>query len=596
MKTPVSFKSKPNNNTAEHRYVYRVASLALLLVFTGLIFGSCHPSTPQSPATSTATITNSSTLTPVPVGVTYYVDSEMGIDDNTCITAQNPSTPKKTVSGVLSCDPGPGETIRFRGEFKETIYPTRSGTVLYEVQNIAEVKGSVVTFDQAIVNVQPGTDYITIYGSRRGNSGAFAMRAVSGNQVTVDTSDLPGGQFITETDTDPGTLQAAILRPIHFTAWDENDPPVWSGLYQTYHAINQRVIMVSHLKSIAGSAVNPGFPVWPAFEIDGSENGNSDFQILDHLEVVNAESAIAIEANEFQSNYDIIQFNTLHDIGTSNNGSDEIIYFGSVNHPNIHHDYVQIVYNKIGPHNVNANLGDGLDLKPNARNATVFGNEIIGIQPAGCDDAPIKVASTNAFIANNYLHDIVPQSSPGCGISIVDGDGAILVNNIIANVKGVGMRVLDSDNVQILNNTLYNILPEPNCDSNCMELNMGIGIINWQGSTENIVIKNNIVQSAYIGIGRYIWAKDYPYSIDSDYNLVFDADFPFRGTIKKNTHDLVTDPVFANPQNNDFSLTNVSPAIDSGIELTSIFNIDNNLTSAPIIRTQTWDRGACEYK
>lgn len=595
MKTPVGFKNK-HNNAIESRCFYRVALLVLLLAFAGLIFGSCHPVTPQPPATSTATSTKVSPLTPISAGVTYYVDSELGNDGNTCMMVKNPSTPKKTVSGIMLCDPKPGETIRFRGEFKETISPTRSGIVLYEVQEIAEVNGSIVTFNQEIANVQPGTDYVTIYGSRSGNSGAFAVWAVSGNQVTVDTSDLPGGQFITETAVDPGMLQAAILRPIHFTAWDENDPPVWSGLYQTYHTINQRVIMVSHLKSIAGSAVNPGFPVWPAFEIDGSDNGNSDFQIFDHLEVINAESAIAIEANEFQSNYDIIQFNNLHDIGTPNNGSDEIIYFGSVNHPNNHHDFVQIVYNKIGPHNTNADLGDGIDLKPTARNATIFGNEIVGIQPAGCDDAPIKIASIDTFAANNYLHDINPQSSLGCGISIVDGDGTILVNNIIANVKGVGIRVLDADNVQILNNTLYNIFPEPGCDADCMELNMGIGIMNWQDSTENIVIKNNIVQSVYIGIGRYIWTNDYPYSIDSDYNLVFGADFPFRGTIKKNTHDLVTDPGFVNPQNNDFALTNTSPAIDSGIDLTSIFHIDNHITSAPIVRIHIWDRGAYEYK
>lgn len=544
---------------------------------------------------------------------TYYVDSSLGSDQNTCTQAQQTNTPKKTVEGVMSCNPGPGQTVRFRGEFKETIYPNRNGTVLYGVEDITQVDESVVTFKQNIAGIYPPTDYVTIYGSRKGNSGAFRIISLSGNQVTVDTSELPGGKFLSEAASDPGNLQAAILRPVHFTAWDKNNPPVWTGQYQAYHAINTRVAMVSHLKSESGEAINPGWPVWAAFKIDGSDFGNSDFQIFDHLEVINAECAIAIESHEFQSNYDILQYNNLHDIGSYGTGSDEIIYFGFYNRADLHHDYVQIMYNTIGPHNANADLGDGIDVKLSARSATIFGNEIVGINPAGCDDAPIKIDAINAFVANNYVHDINPQAALGCGISIVDGepldptmggDGAIVVNNIIANVKGVGIRVIDTSNVQIFNNTIYNIFPEPNCDPACLEQNMGIGLYNWQGPTQNIVIKNNIVMSTYIGIGRYIWSHDeYPVSIDSDYNIVFDVDFPFRGTITKNQNDLIIAPGFVDPQNNNFTLTESSPAWNSGIDLSNVFRTDNHDAAdaslptilSPIIRISPWDRGAYEH-
>jgi hypothetical protein len=352
-------------------------------------------------------------LKPPPAWVrTYYVDSVAGNDGNSCTQAQNPNTPKKTVASVITCNPAAGQTVRFKGEFKDAIVPTRSGTVLYEVQDIAQVNGSVVTFNQSIVDIYSPTDFVTIYGSRKGNSGVYAIISVSGSSVTVDTVNLPAGQFLTEAASDPGALQAAILRPVHFTAWDKNNPPVWSGLYGAYHAVNQRVIMVSYLKSIAGNAINPGYPVWPAFEIDGNNDGNSDFQILDHLEVTNAECAIAIEANEFQSNYDIIQFNNLHQIGTAGHVSDEIIYFGFAYRPDLHHDYVQIMYNIVGPHIIDASEGDGIEIKPSAHNATLFGNEVVGINPLGCDDAPIKIAGTNAFVANNYVHNINPQDSP----------------------------------------------------------------------------------------------------------------------------------------------------------------------------------------
>ena len=486
--------------------------------------------------------------------------------------------------------------------------------MLNDVQEILQVNGSVVTFSPAISDLNPPTDYVAVYGSRKGNSGAFAVRAWSGNSVFVDTSDLPSGQFLPEVADDPGTLQAAIVRPVHFTAWDENDPPVWRGLYQVYHAINQRVIMVSHLKSVGGNSVNPGYYVWPAFEIDGSDGGNSDFHIFDHLEVINAEAAVAIEAHEFQSNYDIVQFNNLHDVGAAGDASDEIIYFGFAYRPDLHHDFVQIVYNKIGPHVSDADMGDGIDIKPSAHHATIFGNEIVGIESQGCDDVPIKIDGVGAFVANNYVHDIKPRMRKGCGISVVDdkpldassgGEGAIIANNIVANVKGVGIRSLDANSIQILNNTVYNILPEPDCDDACMEFNVGIAVQNWQGSSENVVIKNNIIQRAHIGIGRYIWSHDaYPISIYSDYNLVFDVDIPFRGIITQNTHDRVMDPELADPQNGNFTLSPTSPARQSGTSMTAVMGIDNHdaadptlpVITAPTNRRGSWDRGAYQYQ
>lgn len=593
-----------------------LAILVFALVLGGLFLGVSSQEVPsQAPEpTPVSQVYLPEIVRPLPDWArTYYVDSSLGSDRNSCAQAQNPSTPKRTIPGVMSCDPGPGQVVRIRGTFVDTISPMRSGEVVYDVQDVAQIDASGITFHQAIAGVYT-TDYVAVYGSRRGNSGAFAVRSVSGNRVTVETSDLPGGQFIPEDAADPGELKAAILRPILFTAWDENSPPVYTGRYQAYHAVNQSVIMVSHVKSIAGNAVNPGYYTWPAFEIDGRNSGNSDFQVFDHLEVVNAECAIAIEANEFHSNYDIFQHNYLHDIGAPGNASDEIIYFGYAYRADLHHDHVQIMYNKIGPHVGDADIGDGIEIKPSAHYATLFGNEVVGINPLGCDDAPIKIAGTSAFLANNYVHDIDPHESKGCGISIVDdepwdptsgGEGSILVNNIVANVKGVGIRVLDATGVQVLNNTVYHILPEPDCDPACMEHNMGIELHNWQAPMENMVIKNNIVQSAYIGIGRYIGSHDeYPISIDSDYNIVFDAVYPFRGTITQNLHDQVIDPELFDPDHGDFSLSATSPALNSGIGLTAVFSVDNHDAAeptlpgitAPTVRTGLWDIGVYEHE
>jgi hypothetical protein len=167
-----------------------LALLAAALALGGLILelGLLKVAPQLPPVTPASVLYDPLVLQPPPAWArTYYVDSSFGDDGNSCTAAENPLTPKITVSGAMSCDPGPGQTVRFRGEYEQTIFPTRSGTVLYDVQEIAEVNGSVVTFNQALASTYPPTDYVAIYGSRRGNSGAFAIISVSGNRVVVDT-------------------------------------------------------------------------------------------------------------------------------------------------------------------------------------------------------------------------------------------------------------------------------------------------------------------------------------------------------------------------------------------------------------------------
>ena len=91
--------------------------------------------------------------------------------------------------------------------------------------------------------------------------------------------------------------------------------------------------------------------MWPALEIDGNNSGNSDFQIFDHIEITNAESAIATEAANFHSNYNIIQHNNIHHTGAPGNAFDDPNLLWVWGRPDLHHDFAQIMYNKIGPHN-----------------------------------------------------------------------------------------------------------------------------------------------------------------------------------------------------------------------------------------------------
>lgn len=532
----------------------------------------------------------------------YYADSSIGNDANTCIQAHNPDTPKKTVNSVNACVTGGGDIVKFRGTFTETIFPAKSGMVLYEVSNIAKVEGAVVTFNQSIEGLNPETDFVTIYNSRKGNSGAFAVVSFSGTTVTVDTQYLPGRQFLLETANDPhfatGPLQAAIIRPVHYTAWDIANPPTFNTAYQVYKAINQRVIMVSYLKSISGN----GYVVWPAFEVDGNNSGNSDFQIFDHLEIINTSSAISTEAGEYQSNYDIIQYNNIHDVGIANDGvADELIYWGKWGRPDLHHDFVQIMYNKVGPHKPGA-AGDGIDTKQSVHNPTVFGNEIIGVNGT-CGDAPIKSEASDEFIANNYIHGVHPIGRQGCGISIVDGsfdiwtyNRVIIANNIIADVAGVGISLVDVGNSEIYNNTIYNITPsvDPETDP---EFNAAINVWAWQSKPVGNIIKNNIIHTAVYGIDSYWGALTS--GITSDNNIVYNTTGAAYRYINKGANDREIDPQLADPANGNFSLLPGSPAINAGANLASIFIIDNHSASNPLILVaplvrDIWDIGAFE--
>ncbi len=558
-----------------------------------------------------------------PSFATYYVDSESGDDANSCTDSQTPEAPKQTVSGVLACDPGAGETVRFRGTFSETIRPPLSGEVRYDVQDISRVTGAQVVFTVEIENVVPDVDYVTIYGSRRGNSGAFRVVSVAGCTVTVDTSALPtdGGVFLDERESDPGDLQAAIVRPVHYTAWDIENPPLWYTSGQTFHSVDRRVIMVSHIHSdsIGG---DQGVYVWPAFEIDGSVGGNADFHIFDHLDIQHAEAGIATEFRDFQSNYSIIQHSHLHNMGYAGNASDEIIYWGNAYHPERDHNYCQIMYNKVGPHNsypvsqdeADRFTGDGIEIKPSGKHCTVFGNEVVGTHAInGCDDAPIRTAAINTFISNNYVHDISPQPGnlKGCGISLIDrvdlgenggASGSIVVNNVVANVRSVGIRVLDSDNVQILNNVVYNVVPPDDCEF-CMEETIGIMIQNYEGTTDNIVIRNNIVHSVPTGIGRWPWSREYAFSITSDHNIVFNTEVPFGLDIPQSKTDSVTDPGLLDPVGGNFGIDIDSLAKDTGIDMSAVFAVDMHNAQDPTwppgnaltLRSHPWDIGVYEH-
>ncbi len=537
----------------------------------------------------------------------YYVDSSAGNDSNSCQQAQNQATPRRTVNGVNGCGLTAGDTVYFRGTFDQTLTPNASGQVLLATTNIARVSGSVVEFNSAPPATSATSDFVYVYGSRKGNSGAFKVISSSGNQVTVDTSNLPGGAFVTETATEPGDLQAAVVRPLHFTAWDKNNPPTWNLNSAMYYGFNRPAVMLSYLRSMSGA----NNEVWGAVYLDGGNSGSNDYFVMDHVEIQNAATAVGLSNNDFQANYGILQHNHFHNVGYNGGVSDEIIYWGNFLQNQKHHDFVQMMYNRIGPQkrfNVSNTsgaqaVGDGIEIKASSHNPTVWGNIITGIHlTTGCDDSPIRSAGSNGFIANNYISDVYPQPEniPGCGISIVEGaagaQGTIVANNVIANVKSVGIRVFNTSNVQILNNTIYNIRSIQGC---CAEESAGIQVHTYGAAATNVVVRNNIVHTAPVGIGRYPWDLNGSFSMSLGNNIVFNAGTPWGVGATQTSTDRVADPGLVNPAGGNFSLSANSTAIGAGADLSSVFTVDNHnaanptqQTAVPVTRSGSWEIGA----
>jgi hypothetical protein len=468
------------------------------------------------------------------------------------------------------------------------------------------VSGSTVTFNSVPSGLSNQTDYVTIYGSRKGNSGAFKISSTNGNQVTVDTSALPGGSFVSESAGDPGELQAALLRPVHFTAWDRNNPPTWDFSTAMYYGFNRSAIMLSYLRSTSGN----NNEVWGAIYLDGDGGGSNDYFIVDHVEIANAATAIGLSNNDFHANYAILQHNYFHNIGWAGGVSDEIIYWGNFLQYQKHHDYPQIMYNRVGPHKSmptnqtygNQAIGDGIEVKASGHYPTIWGNIITGLSLTnGCDDSPIHSAGQNGFIANNFISDIYPQPEniPGCGISIVEGaqgaNGTIVANNIIANVKSIGIRIFNTSNVQVVNNTIYNIRSIQGC---CAEESAGILIQTYGQGVSGNIVRNNIVANAPVGYGRYPWDTGNSFSVTTSNNIAYNTTTPW-GVGFSATGISTANPNLVNPGSQNFTLGTGSAAIGAGTDLTSLFALDNHNAinpsapgPVPTVRTGSWSIGA----
>jgi len=248
---------------------------------------------------------------------------------------------------------------------------------------------------------------------------------------------------------------------------------------------------------------------------------------------------------------------------------------------------------------------------------------------AGGEGIDAKGGSHDGEISNNYVHDIVPlgiyiDAGSGeeynirlfnnrvfrtAGFSVAGELGGhardiYIYNNVIKESTSSGL-VFQSvgngkfTNVYVVNNTFYN-----NCVNTPQTFLGDIGNYSTNTANSNIVIKNNILYNN-TPAGRYLFSMWY--NILSSHVISNNAFYVFKpsnnGANSFNTSnltaaDILTDPLFANAANDNFTLQATSPVINKGVPIalpssaTLMFTKDFNGRDRG---TTNWDMGAFEF-
>lgn len=142
-------------------------------------------------------------------------------------------------------------------------------------------------------------------------------------------------------------------------------------------------------------------------------------------------------------------------------------------------------------------------------------------------------------------------------------------NNIFAHGLAWGLCVHDVSNILAQNNTFAHIAYH------------GAG---FRGSSTGNVMLNNI----FCDISSSYWGSEGG-EVSGDHNLIFQANAPGE----PGPNDLLdTDPLFVDPEGDDYHLTVGSPAIDAAADLAEVA-VDCDGTTRP--QGAGWDMGAFEY-
>jgi len=278
----------------------------------------------------------------------------------------------------------------------------------------------------------------------------------------------------------------------------------------------------------------------------------------------------------------VITYNHIHDCGLvfhSGVGINIDDGGGLIANNLIHHTSHSGVY--VRHHSTD--YGQGPERRNQEQGLIIEYNEIYEVMHGSNDGAGIFVRDDNIVIRNNLIHDIwaVPGGigSPGWGIYL----GCKTRNTLIEN--NVVYRAQSGQMIWFMNrnNTFYNNIFVDGPGYQIQYSN------NSDAYHHNIRFLRNIIYYSDPDASLYSFEYSSGRSMpsESDYNLIFHAknqDLKILGLpgvetfedwqkLGFDTHSIVADPLFADPENNDYTLKPESPAFKLGIKPIDLTNV-----------------------
>lgn len=217
--------------------------------------------------------------------------------------------------------------------------------------------------------------------------------------------------------------------------------------------------------------------------------------------------------------------------------------------------------------------GDQLKERSNQEQGLIIEyNEIYDVMERINDGGGLFVRDSNIIIRNNVIHDVSSYSErcPGWGIYLgCETRDTMVVNNVVYRARE-GVHVWYYDRNIVMENNIF--------------IDGEISQINYQNPShlnhENVKLLRNIICYSKPGSRLFRLSGERSVPVESDYNVFFhtggedlvNSGAPGLDSFEDwqksglDTHSVVADPMFVDPENDDYSLKPESPALKLGFK------------------------------
>jgi hypothetical protein len=263
----------------------------------------------------------------------------------------------------------------------------------------------------------------------------------------------------------------------------------------------------------------------------------------------------------------------------------------------------QYVY--VGRNIMHEDRENGVDLKY-VKDIVISQNILYGYQDASTSDGSAMVLGSDGMPNRPWVifNEIYDSRN---GIRNEETDSAWIIGNRIYNIQGFAIALeKKSDDLYIIGNTVYNVnmsIDQFYRDEFRLHIYNNI-FSNIKNSSVHMNIQTqNVADASNMG-NNLFWQEGDPviirWSTSNKKEYKTSSDFEgFAG----GANNIIGDPKFKDPANNDFALLQNSAAIDAGIlngvydTFFSIYGVDIKVDCEATVRPQglDWDIGAFEY-